>query len=175
MCKHCGAPVSRPALGIRFPRHARLVYQSRRRGCSFRQSRRGRRRSGGSVRMRPSGVTTRSCLPEIHPSGFMPTWTAGHFPSQSTTISLLRKVGAMTSMLWAIAWVALGCLVSLIYYAIRGSKFLHPAPRILYCESFVFGRSPFSKCRYSSISPRVSAAPNPWLLCMLRLRPAISV
>ena len=41
--------------------------------------------------------------------------------------------------------------------------------------SFPFGRSPFSKWRYSINSPRDWEAPKPWLLCMLRLRPAISV
>ena len=47
----------------------------------------------------------------------------------------------MSDALWAIIWVGLGCLSSLAYYAIRGSKFPQSSPRILYTESFAFGRS----------------------------------
>ena len=33
------------------------------------------------------------------------------------------------------------CVASLVYYAIRGSKFRESGPRIIYAESFVFGQS----------------------------------
>jgi hypothetical protein len=47
----------------------------------------------------------------------------------------------MNPMFWSVALVAVVCVLSLGYYAVRGSKFPKSTGRVLYSESFVFGTS----------------------------------